>query len=166
MPELPDLEVEAEGHNTWCIENYRALAKREHGPVFQCGGFPWCVIMRCLTSNRTDHTTGEYSSFHMATMLTMRRSTWSRGLKTSRPRAGMPVSSLHWSYGTRMIHQYIPISVTYPSPVIWSYKLPANLCIQLPSIGSMQTKVIGASPDLRSSGKCSPRHGKTEGDLW
>jgi len=43
LPEIPDLEIEAEGHNTWCIENYRSLGKREHGPIFECGGFPWWV---------------------------------------------------------------------------------------------------------------------------
>ena len=41
MPLLPDLEVEAEGHNTWTIENYRGLPKREHGPTFEVGGIPW-----------------------------------------------------------------------------------------------------------------------------
>lgn len=43
LPIIPDLEIEAEGHNTWCIENYRSLGKREHGPIFECGGFPWWV---------------------------------------------------------------------------------------------------------------------------
>ena len=40
---LPDLEIESEAVNTWQIENYRGLAKREHGPIFHCGGHPWSV---------------------------------------------------------------------------------------------------------------------------
>ena len=40
---LPDLEVEAETYSTWHIENYRQLNKKERGPIFQCGGYPWSV---------------------------------------------------------------------------------------------------------------------------
>ncbi|MCJ1245607.1 hypothetical protein MMC30_002811 [Trapelia coarctata] len=54
LPEIPDLEIEAEGHNTWCIENYRSLAKREHGPIFQCGGFPWRILL-FPHGNNVDH---------------------------------------------------------------------------------------------------------------
>ena len=28
---------------TWTVEGWRSLAKKEHGPVFQAGGFPWYV---------------------------------------------------------------------------------------------------------------------------
>jgi ubiquitin carboxyl-terminal hydrolase 7 len=28
---------------TWTVENWRSLNKKEHGPIFQAGGFPWCV---------------------------------------------------------------------------------------------------------------------------
>jgi ubiquitin carboxyl-terminal hydrolase 7 len=28
---------------TWTVENWRSLNKKEHGPVFQAGGFPWSV---------------------------------------------------------------------------------------------------------------------------
>ena len=42
MPEIPDLEIESEGFGVWEIENYRTLAKREHGPVFHSGNYPWC----------------------------------------------------------------------------------------------------------------------------
>ena len=41
MPAAPDLEIEAEGYDTWKIESYRQLAKREHGPKFTVGGQPW-----------------------------------------------------------------------------------------------------------------------------
>ena len=29
--------------NTWKIESWRDLSKKEHGPVFYAGGFPWSV---------------------------------------------------------------------------------------------------------------------------
>ena len=45
LPEIPDLEIEAEAVHTWSIENYRSLARKERGPIFQCGGHPWCVIL-------------------------------------------------------------------------------------------------------------------------
>lgn len=45
MPQLPDLEIEAEAVHTWNIEGYRSLARKERGPVFQCGGHPWCVTL-------------------------------------------------------------------------------------------------------------------------
>lgn len=44
LPEVPDLEIESEGVHTWEIENYRNLSKKEHGPIFQVGGHPWCVM--------------------------------------------------------------------------------------------------------------------------
>ncbi|KAG9246426.1 ubiquitin carboxyl-terminal hydrolase-like protein [Calycina marina] len=31
--------------HTWEIKNWRSLARREHGPVFQAGGYPWRVLM-------------------------------------------------------------------------------------------------------------------------
>lgn len=43
FPENPDLEVEAQTHHTWHIQNWVKLSRREHGPVFECGGYPWCV---------------------------------------------------------------------------------------------------------------------------
>jgi ubiquitin carboxyl-terminal hydrolase 7 len=27
--------------HTWTVERWRALNKKEHGPVFQAGGYPW-----------------------------------------------------------------------------------------------------------------------------
>lgn len=26
---------------TWTVEGWRSLNKKEHGPVFMAGGFPW-----------------------------------------------------------------------------------------------------------------------------
>ena len=44
MPELPDQETESEAHNTWHIQNWRQLTRREHGPVFECGKHPWRIL--------------------------------------------------------------------------------------------------------------------------
>ena len=46
LPIPADLEVEAEAHHTWDIENWKSLNRREHGPTFECGGYPWCVWLR------------------------------------------------------------------------------------------------------------------------
>lgn len=27
--------------HTWTVESWRTLPKKEHGPVFHAGGFPW-----------------------------------------------------------------------------------------------------------------------------
>ena len=44
MPELPDQETEAEIHHTWEIKDWRTLTRKEHGPVFECGGQPWRIL--------------------------------------------------------------------------------------------------------------------------
>lgn len=37
--------------HTWTIDNWRSLEKKEHGPIFQAGGFPWYVLA-CFPTNR------------------------------------------------------------------------------------------------------------------
>jgi len=27
--------------STWTVDRWRGLGKKEHGPIFQAGGFPW-----------------------------------------------------------------------------------------------------------------------------
>ena len=44
LVDIPDVEVEAESYHTWHIEKWRQLSRREHGPVFECAGFPWRVL--------------------------------------------------------------------------------------------------------------------------
>ncbi|KKK13712.1 ubiquitin hydrolase [Aspergillus rambellii] len=44
LPKDPDLETADEAWHTWHIEDWRKLKKREHGPVFQCAGFPWRIL--------------------------------------------------------------------------------------------------------------------------
>ncbi|KAI4209489.1 MAG: hypothetical protein LQ351_007566 [Letrouitia transgressa] len=45
LPLLPDLETEYEAENTWHIENYRSLTRKERGPKFDCGGHPWRILL-------------------------------------------------------------------------------------------------------------------------
>ncbi|KAF2140342.1 uncharacterized protein K452DRAFT_274048 [Aplosporella prunicola CBS 121167] len=54
MPELPDLETEAEAVHTWEIQEWRTMSRREHGPVFKCAGHPWRILFFPF-GNNTDH---------------------------------------------------------------------------------------------------------------
>ncbi|KAL8929473.1 MAG: hypothetical protein Q9208_001142 [Pyrenodesmia sp. 3 TL-2023] len=45
LPKLPDLEPEFEAINTWRIENYRSMTRKERGPKFECGGHPWRILL-------------------------------------------------------------------------------------------------------------------------
>lgn len=42
-PLLEEPEIIADGVHTWHIEGWRNLEKKEHGPVFNVGGYPWFV---------------------------------------------------------------------------------------------------------------------------
>lgn len=43
IPLLEEPKVLEDVVDTWTVENWRSLNKKEHGPVFQAGGFPWSV---------------------------------------------------------------------------------------------------------------------------
>ena len=114
LVKLPDLDVESEAIHTWNIEDYRSLSKKERGPNFDCGGHPWYVIpgrlgptveLSGLIPIGIDKPSGEYCSFHTETTPTLRPCTLSKGMMILiRPRkAGMPVFSSRWFYGTRTI---------------------------------------------------------------
>ncbi|KAL8711435.1 MAG: hypothetical protein Q9220_004093 [cf. Caloplaca sp. 1 TL-2023] len=45
LPILPDLEGEYEATDTWRIENYRSMTRKERGPKFECGGHPWRILL-------------------------------------------------------------------------------------------------------------------------
>lgn len=32
---------------TWTVENWRQQNKKEHGPTFQAGGYPWYEPLEC-----------------------------------------------------------------------------------------------------------------------
>lgn len=59
LPELPDHETEAEAHHTWELRDWRTLTRREHGPVFQCGGSPWRILFFPYGNNV------EFASFYL-----------------------------------------------------------------------------------------------------
>ena len=44
LPEIPDLETEAEVIHTWDILNWRSLGRRERGPTFKCGNHPFRIL--------------------------------------------------------------------------------------------------------------------------
>ncbi|KAI9933251.1 hypothetical protein MW887_007724 [Aspergillus wentii] len=44
LPKDPDLETLEETHHTWHIQGWRNLKRKEHGPVFECGGSPWRIL--------------------------------------------------------------------------------------------------------------------------
>ena len=42
-PMLEEYKILDDVVYTWSIENWRQLQKKEHGPIFKAGGFPWYV---------------------------------------------------------------------------------------------------------------------------
>ena len=46
MPLADEPKILEDFENTWTVENWRTLGKKEHGPVFQARGSPWCVICK------------------------------------------------------------------------------------------------------------------------
>jgi ubiquitin carboxyl-terminal hydrolase 7 len=54
MPLTEGLEIESETMDTWHIENWRTLPKREHGPTFKTGEHPWRVLF-FPQGNNVDH---------------------------------------------------------------------------------------------------------------
>lgn len=42
-PLIDEPKILGDYNHTWTVENWRTLSKKEHGPIFQAGGFPWCV---------------------------------------------------------------------------------------------------------------------------
>ncbi|KAH8652510.1 hypothetical protein BX600DRAFT_516539 [Xylariales sp. PMI_506] len=44
-PLLEEPRVVEDVVHTWTVENWRTLTKKEHGPVFQAGGFPWRILL-------------------------------------------------------------------------------------------------------------------------
>lgn len=59
LPELPDLETDSEALHTWDIQRWRHLSRKEHGPVFHCGGNPWRVLFFPQGNNV------EFASFYL-----------------------------------------------------------------------------------------------------
>lgn len=59
LPEVPDQEIESEVYHTWHIDKWRSLSRKEHGPVFECGGAPWRVLFFPFGNNV------DYASFYL-----------------------------------------------------------------------------------------------------
>lgn len=43
LPLIDEPKILGDYDYTWTVENWRSLNKKEHGPIFQAGGFPWLV---------------------------------------------------------------------------------------------------------------------------
>ncbi|PLN77676.1 ubiquitin C-terminal hydrolase [Aspergillus taichungensis] len=59
LPQDPDLETEDEAWHTWHIQDWKKLKKKEHGPVFQCAGFPWRILFFPYGNH------ADYASFYL-----------------------------------------------------------------------------------------------------
>ncbi|KAI1079311.1 cysteine proteinase [Whalleya microplaca] len=44
-PLLEEPKVLEDVVNTWTVENWRGLSKKEHGPIFEAGGYPWRILL-------------------------------------------------------------------------------------------------------------------------
>lgn len=44
-PLLDEPNIVGTWHDTWTVEDWRNLEKRERGPVFQANGFPWYISL-------------------------------------------------------------------------------------------------------------------------
>lgn len=42
-PLLEEPRIVEDVIDTWTVENWRTLPKKEHGPIFHAGGYPWSV---------------------------------------------------------------------------------------------------------------------------
>ncbi|KAK1760881.1 ubiquitin carboxyl-terminal hydrolase [Echria macrotheca] len=43
LPEEP--RILEDQVNTWTVESWRTLSKKEHGPIFEAGGYPWRILL-------------------------------------------------------------------------------------------------------------------------
>ncbi|KAK2743533.1 hypothetical protein FQN57_004830 [Myotisia sp. PD_48] len=55
FPEEDEYETIDKTYCTWHIQNWSKLRRKEHGPVFQCAGFPWRLLF-FPRGNQMDHT--------------------------------------------------------------------------------------------------------------
>ncbi|KAI0908993.1 cysteine proteinase [Ustulina deusta] len=44
-PLLEEPKILEDVVNTWKVENWRSLNKKEHGPTFEAGGYPWRILL-------------------------------------------------------------------------------------------------------------------------
>lgn len=46
-PLLDEPKILEDREHTWSVTNWRSFGKKEHGPIFHAGGYPWCAL--CLS---------------------------------------------------------------------------------------------------------------------
>lgn len=129
--------------HTWTVESWRNLGKKEHGPVFMAGGFPWSVTSGvCISRPGPDMCcTGESFCSRSAIAAISLLSTSNMGLSQKMfPRTGAAASSSPWCYG-------IPTS------------RPSSFTTLL-TIVSPRRKVTGVLRDFWSCERCSMLHGR------
>lgn len=44
-PLLEEPKILEDAIDTWTVENWRTLSKKEHGPIFEAGGYPWRILL-------------------------------------------------------------------------------------------------------------------------
>ncbi|KAI8304182.1 ubiquitin carboxyl-terminal hydrolase [Colletotrichum asianum] len=44
-PLLEEPRILEDVHHTWTVESWRSMSKKEHGPVFEAGGYPWRILL-------------------------------------------------------------------------------------------------------------------------
>ncbi|KAI5461141.1 hypothetical protein BGZ63DRAFT_228114 [Mariannaea sp. PMI_226] len=44
-PLIDEPKIIGDYEHTWTVENWRSLGKKEHGPVFHAGGYPWRILL-------------------------------------------------------------------------------------------------------------------------
>ncbi|KAM5342649.1 hypothetical protein ACJ41O_013615 [Fusarium nematophilum] len=44
-PLIDEPKILGDYEHTWTVDNWRNLSKKEHGPVFQAGGYPWRILL-------------------------------------------------------------------------------------------------------------------------
>ncbi|KAK7398289.1 ubiquitin-specific protease ubp15 [Neonectria punicea] len=44
-PLIDEPKIIGDFESTWTVENWRSLSKKEHGPVFHAGGYPWRILL-------------------------------------------------------------------------------------------------------------------------
>lgn len=40
-PLIDEPKILSDFEYTWTVDNWRGLSKKEHGPIFEAGGYPW-----------------------------------------------------------------------------------------------------------------------------
>jgi hypothetical protein len=134
--------------STWSVESWRSMSKKEHGPVFQAGGYPWYARPEPLPPLLPSLTSFEQGvSYFSRTAITSINARYTWNTASSRAafrKTGAAASTSRSSCGTRTIRAYTHI-------------------IKL-TIALRRKRAIGASQDSLSCERCSMCRGKPAAD--